>query len=86
MKLNAAIRYNELRALQTKRAYRLIFRTVFTIKPLQMIALFYRTDTKRFYACVWNTKNGRSWTREIRLRELRAQLPYVKAMLRIRCY
>ncbi len=44
--------------LYLDKEYLLLFRSIFTVKPRQMVAIFYKTNERVFYMYIWNTKNS----------------------------
>lgn len=58
MKVNSNLNLNTLLE-KNKVGYLLIFRHIFTIKPLQMMAILFRPESGKFFIIVYNVKNSK---------------------------
>ena len=79
MKSNGKIKF-ELQELHYDNIFILLYRTVFTKNPKQMIGIFYNPRKFYFHVLIWNN-NGNIYKKKIKLRKIKNFIPYVKHML-----
>lgn len=80
MKVNTKMDLVQIFSRSTKN-YILLLRTVFTKRPLQGIAIFYKPSRQCFYAYVWNVGNGCSAKQKIKMKDAMFKVPHIKLML-----
>ena len=61
-------------------------RGVFTIRPPQMVAIFYRAKRMKFYIFLWNTTDSKNATLKLSMSTIKEFIPSVKSMLELKLY
>ncbi|KAL4476821.1 hypothetical protein ABPG72_010658 [Tetrahymena utriculariae] len=64
----------------------IMYRGVFTKKPLQMIAIYYQTSKRKFFAEIWNIKTQKRVKQKIKFKQICYQIPFVKQLLKLKQY
>ena len=85
IKLNTSIAYDQL--LSTSESnFLLLYRNVFTMRPLQMISVIYSIIERKFVIHINNHQNSKTYTHKLRISEAEVFIPYIKSMIELRLY
>ncbi|KAL4493146.1 hypothetical protein ABPG72_003231 [Tetrahymena utriculariae] len=84
IKMNNNMNINELLDSENKQFYmKTLYRGVFTVRPLQIIAIFFY---KKFYVQIYNTINGKNLLTNLTFSTVEHQIPYLQHMLKLELY
>ncbi|EAR94145.2 hypothetical protein TTHERM_00522120 (macronuclear) [Tetrahymena thermophila SB210] len=84
IKMNNNMNINELLDSENKQFYmKTLYRGVFTVRPLQIIAIFFY---KKFYVQIYNTINGKNLITDLTFSTVEHQIPYLQHMLKLELY
>lgn len=87
-KINSIVKLGDVWMKKNARTYEilLLFRTVFTIKPLQLMAILFNTQTCKVIFNVWNCRSQQTAQIEWNVRKILYKVPNAKQLMKMNAF